>query len=97
MVSDQRAANGTNALAPTVFPVVWVVPLSTATTGRTAFDIRLEAGDGNVPRTCWARIPALQLIDKIFLKEYQGQTRQETLDAVTAQILRFLGILAEPD
>jgi mRNA-degrading endonuclease toxin of MazEF toxin-antitoxin module len=93
VVSDQNEENGTNAAPANVFPVVWIVPLSTSSTGRTRFDIPVAAGDGNLPQKCWARVPALQLVDKANLGTFLGVVKQETLDAVTAQILRFLGII----
>lgn len=64
IVSDQNQAHGTNALPSSTWPSVLAVPISSATTGRTRFDVRISAGEGNLERRSWARVPALQVVDK---------------------------------
>lgn len=96
VVSDQNEAHGTNSLADDAWPSVLAVPISSSTTYRTKFDVKIAAGEGNLPRKGWARVPALQAVDKRLLTDMLGRVRSEVLDEVTAQILNYLG-LVEPE
>lgn len=95
IVSDQRQRHGTNALPSTTWPSVLAVPISSSTTYRTRFDVKLSAGEGGLAKKGWARIPALQMIDKDHLEDMLGCVSEPILDLVTARILDYLGILEE--
>jgi hypothetical protein len=58
--------------------------------------VKLSAGCGNLSKKAWARIPALQPIDKSALKELIGLVPMEVLEDITAQILNYLGLI-EPE
>jgi mRNA-degrading endonuclease toxin of MazEF toxin-antitoxin module len=96
VVSDQGEVNQTNAQSPRDWPSVLVVPVSSSTSYRTRFDVKLSAGCGNLSKKAWARIPALQPIDKSALKELIGLVPMEVLEDITAQILNYLGLI-EPE
>lgn len=72
VVSDQTRLHGQNAEPSSTFASVLVVPISTSGTRKTQFDWPIEAGDGNLIRKGWARIPALQPIDKDDLEDMLG-------------------------
>jgi len=93
IVSDQNARHGTNARSSHDWPSVLIVPLSSSTTGRTRFDVQFGAGVGNLEKKSWARVPALQVVDKDHLMTYLGAIGSDLLDAVTAQILNYLGLI----
>lgn len=44
----------------------------------------------------WARVPAVQPVDKRYLSDLTGRVPAEVLDEVTAQILNYLGLI-EPE
>ncbi|HVC81802.1 MAG TPA: type II toxin-antitoxin system PemK/MazF family toxin [Chloroflexota bacterium] len=93
IVSDQNARHGTNAQPSQLWPSVLIVPLSSSTTGRTKFDVRLGAGEGNLPKKSWARVPALQVVDKDYIGDYLGKVTPAVLEMVNAQILNYLGLI----
>lgn len=96
VISDQNEVHGTNADDAARWPSVTVVPISSSTKYRTRFDVKLSAGEGNLPKKAWARVPATQAMDKNYLDELIGQISQEKLDEITAQVLNYLGVI-EPD
>ena len=93
VVSDQGQAHGTNALDENEWPAVLAVPISSSTSYKTRFDIKIPAGEANLPKKGWARVPATQALDKAALTDMLGLVKPETLDAITAQLLNYLGIL----
>ena len=93
IVSDQKGAHGSNSYPPSLWPSVLVVPLSTSRRDRTVFDVEIPYGQGEMNKTAWARVPALQVMDKEFLVDMSGQVSEALLDQVTAMILDYLGIL----
>jgi len=97
VVSDQGGVHGTNAQRPEDWPSVLVVPISSKTSYRTKFDVPIAAGEANLRKKGWARIPGLQMVDKTYLTDMTGLVDQDTLDQITAQILNYLGILSEQD
>jgi mRNA-degrading endonuclease toxin of MazEF toxin-antitoxin module len=96
VVSDQNERHGTNAMSADEWPSVLVIPVSSSTNYRTRFDVKLGAGEGNLTKKGWVRVPALQVIDKDSLDELIGRISAEKLDEITAQVLNYLGII-EPD
>jgi len=96
VISDQNEAHGVNAEDKRSWPTVLVVPISSSTSYKTRFDVRLPAGCGNLPKKGWARIPAVQPVEKDHLRDMLGQVPSEVLDEVTAQVLNYLGLI-EPE
>jgi mRNA-degrading endonuclease toxin of MazEF toxin-antitoxin module len=98
ILSDQAQTHGTNALHENEWPSVLAVPISSSTSYKTRFDVKIPAGEANLPKKGWARVPATQALDKAALTDMLGQVRPETLDAITAQLLNYLGLIQpEPD
>jgi len=74
------------------FQVVSGFPISSSTTYRTEFDVKLATGDGNVSKKCWVRVHALQPILKTDLQDCTGKRLSDTLlEQIEAQLFRFLG------
>ncbi len=96
IISDQNDIHGNNRAPSDEWPSVLVVPISHSTKFRTKFDVRIAAAEGNLGKKGWARIPAVQLVDKELLQDMTGQVETGTLDAVTAQLLDYLGVI-EPE
>jgi mRNA-degrading endonuclease toxin of MazEF toxin-antitoxin module len=95
IVSDLGGLNQTNCNE--TWPSVWVVPVSSSTTYKTRFDIKIAAGDGNLAKKGWARVPALQVMDKSYLQDLVGIVHRTTLESVIAQVLSYLGDVFEDD
>lgn len=93
VISDQREVHGVNAQDAKDWPSVLIVPISSSTSFKTRFDVLIPAGCGNLPKKGWARVPAVQPIDKQHLGEMLGQVPLDVLDDVTGQVLNYLGIL----
>lgn len=79
------------------WPTVVGFPLSTSTTFRTQFDVKLAAGDGNVPKKCWVRVPAIQPIAKEDLADKLGELPAELMLDVEAGIAEYLALLDEDE
>lgn len=94
VISDQNEVHGTNQAAE--WPSILAVPVSSSTTYKTRFDVKLGAGEGNLPKKCWARVPAVQMLDKTWLLDLLGRISAEKLAEITAQLLNYLGLI-EPD
>ena len=61
------------------------------------FDVKLLQGEGNLSKDSWARVPALQVVDKSLLIRHVGTIRSGALNEITAQILNYLGLIGEAD
>ena len=46
------------------WPIVLVAPISSSTTRRTEYCVKLSQGEGNVAKKCWVRVPAIQPVAK---------------------------------
>lgn len=75
------------------WPTVVGCPLSTSTTYKTQFDVKLAAGAGNVPKKCWVRVPAIQPIAKEDLGDKLGELPGDLLFDVEAGIAEYLDLL----
>lgn len=93
VVSDQNDRHATNSMPSDLWPSVLVVPISSSPKWKTIFDVFIAKGDGNLSKEGWARIPALQVMDKDHLEDMTGQVGPDTLEKVTSQILNYLGII----
>src|SRR3954463_15952510 len=52
------------------WPFVLAVPLSSSTTLKTEFCVKISAGEGNLTKKTWARIPAVQPLLKTDLQDF---------------------------
>lgn len=57
------------------------------------FDVEIPFGEGGMNKAAWARVPALQVMDKDALEDMSGQVSRDILDQLTAMILDYLGII----
>lgn len=73
------------------WPVVSGCPLSSQTTLRTRFDVKLAAGEGGVTKKCWVRVPAIQSIEKADLWQFTGTLDPAKLDQIDASLFDYLG------
>lgn len=82
-------SNNTKNVDPS-FPIVMGCPISSSTTYRTQYDVKLSAGEGNLRKKSWARIPALQPIAKCDLSDRLGQLDSDRLLDIDASIAEYL-------
>lgn len=89
--------SGPNTNSDLVWRTVLVVPTSSSTTLRTRFCVKLSAGDGNLDRKTWARIPAIQPLLKADLETFLGILPADKLSEVQARCLEFMGLFDDED
>jgi mRNA-degrading endonuclease toxin of MazEF toxin-antitoxin module len=76
---------------------VLVCPISSSTSRRTKFCVKLASGDGNLPKKGWVRVPAVQPMEKSALQDHTGVIPEDKLAAVQARLVEYLGLLDEED
>jgi len=74
------------------WPVVLVVPLSSESTRKTRFCVKIPAGEGNVDKKVWARVPAVQPILKTDLRDYSGPLPATRVEEIQARLWQYLGM-----
>lgn len=83
--------DGTNADHD--WPIVSGFPLSTSDEFATEFDVRLNRGQAGLPDDCWVLVALFQPISKSKLREWIGPLDANTVEQVTAQFLRYNGVI----
>lgn len=73
--------------------VVLGCPTSRSTQFRTELCVRLAAGESNLPKKCWIRVPALQAIPKTELQDHTGNLTAEKLREVQMRVLEYFGLI----
>jgi mRNA-degrading endonuclease toxin of MazEF toxin-antitoxin module len=68
-------------------------PISGSTSKRTRFDVQLAAGQANVEKKCWIRVPAVQPFMKAQLQDYTGSLDERLLSQVQARLVQYLGLI----
>jgi mRNA-degrading endonuclease toxin of MazEF toxin-antitoxin module len=76
--------------------VVAGCPISSSTTQRTRFDVKLAQGEGNVPKKSWVRVPAIQAVEKTDLQDFSGMLDPARLNQIDAFLFSYLGQLPPP-
>ena len=74
--------------------VVIGCPASSSTQSRTELCVRLAAGEANVPKKCWIRVPALQPIPKAALQDLTGTLSEDKLNELEMRVLQYLGFIS---
>ena len=74
------------------WPLVLVVPCSGQSTYKTALCVKLNYGDGNLQRKCWARVPAVQALQKVTLADRIGKLPEPKLEEILTRLVEYLGI-----
>jgi mRNA-degrading endonuclease toxin of MazEF toxin-antitoxin module len=85
--------SGDNTNEDPNWPTVAGCPTSASTTHRTRFDVKLAQGEGNVPKKCWVRIPAIQAVEKTALEDFCGMLDPARLKEIDAFLFLYLGQL----
>ncbi|MEU6496460.1 type II toxin-antitoxin system PemK/MazF family toxin [Streptomyces sp. NPDC046984] len=89
--------SGTDTNSDPVWPIVFGCPLSTAASFRSRFDVKLAAGEGNVNKKCWIRIPQAQPITKDDLQDHTGILNETRLQEVYARLFWYMGLTGFDD
>ena len=71
---------------------VLVVPLSSSTTRRTRFCVKLSVGEGNLSKKTWARVPAVQPLAKAHLQDFSGPLPVDKLEQIQARLFEYMGL-----
>ena len=77
--------------------LILVCPISSSTTLKTRFCVRLAAGEANLPKKGWVRVPCVQPIMKDALQDFVGALPEPKLLAVQARLAEYLAFVPEPD
>lgn len=78
------------------FPILAVVPV-TGTEGRGVLYPRLEPGPSGLTKPSFALTDNLRSIDKRRIQTIWGSVTEAELAAIDEGILRFLGLVAQPE
>lgn len=79
------------------WPLVLGCPTSSQTSWRTAFCVKVAAGEFNVDRKTWIRVPALQPLEKTLLGTRIGVLDAPRLELVQSRIMDYMGLLDAED
>lgn len=74
------------------WPLVLGCPISSSTTHRTRFCIKLSQGEANLGKKSWIRVPAIQPLDKGDLEDLLGTLPDEVAKKLIASILSYMDI-----
>ena len=55
--------------------------------------MRLAAGEANLPKKCWIRLPALQAIPKTELQDHTGTLAADKLREAQMRVLEYFGLI----
>ncbi|ONH59648.1 hypothetical protein CcI49_17045 [Frankia sp. CcI49] len=79
------------------WPLVQIMPLSSQSTRKTRWCVKINAGQGNVERKCWVRIPLSQPILKADLQDQVGVLPEALLLHVQANMAAYHGLEDEDE
>ncbi|QSB13959.1 type II toxin-antitoxin system PemK/MazF family toxin [Natronosporangium hydrolyticum] len=77
--------------------VVLVAPISSSTSLKTSYCVKVNAGEANMSKKCWVRVVAVQPILKSDLGDRLGVLPSERLEEVQARIFQYMGLYPEDD
>ena len=93
--------SGPNTNSSAGWRTILVAPLSSATSLKTGFCVKVSAGEGGVARKCWVRVIAIQPLLKSDLQDRLGVLPAERLEEIQARLFQYLGLgieeLPEPE
>lgn len=87
--------SGPNTNSNTGWPTVLVAPVSSSTSLKTSFCVKLAAGDGGVTKKCWVRVIAVQPLLKSDLGDRIGVLPAARLEEIQARLFHYMGLLTE--
>jgi len=76
---------------------VLVAPISSSTSHKTRFCVRLGAGAANLPKKGWIRVSAVQPLMKSQLGDRTGIVTADQLAEVHARLLQYMGLTDEDE
>lgn len=71
---------------------VLVAPISSETTRKTRYCVKLAQGEGNVSKKCWVRVPAVQPLLKSQLGDHLGVIPAHKLEETQARLFEYMGM-----
>lgn len=89
--------SGPETNSDTRWKFVLVCPTSGSTRSKTRFCVKLNAGDGNLRKKCWARVPAVQPLLKDDLKDHWGVIPADKLELIQGRLIEYMGLLSEEE
>ncbi|WP_433083801.1 type II toxin-antitoxin system PemK/MazF family toxin [Dactylosporangium sp. CA-052675] len=72
---------------------VSVAPLSSESSRKTRFCVRIPAGEANVTKKVWVRVPAVQPLMKSHLEDKVGVLGADRLAEIQARFWQYLGMI----
>lgn len=86
--------SGPDANSDPQWPIVFGCPLSSSTSWRSRFDVKLSAGEGNVSKKVWVRVAQAQPIRKIDLQDHTGVLPGVRLEEVHTRLFWYMGLIS---
>lgn len=71
---------------------VLVAPVSTSTSLKTTYCVKLAAGEGGLNKKCWVRVIAVQPLLKSDLEDRLGLLSAERLEEIQARLFQYMGL-----
>ncbi|GIE92298.1 type II toxin-antitoxin system PemK/MazF family toxin [Actinoplanes regularis] len=104
-VHDERrpvvVLSGPNTNSFAGWRTVLVAPVSSSTSLKTGYCVKISAGEGGLPKKCWVRVLAVQPLLKSDLEDRLGVLPGDRLEEIQARLFQYLGLpiedLDEPD
>lgn len=87
--------SGPNTNSSKGWRTVLIAPISTSTSLKTGYCVKLSAGEGGVPKKCWVRVVAVQPLMKSDLEDRLGVLPAERLEEIQARLFQYLGMPIE--
>jgi len=89
--------SGPDTNSDPAWPLVLAAPISSSTSRRTRFCVKLGAGEANMSAKCWVRIPMVQPLLKADLRDMIGTLKGDRLLEVQARLFQYLGMADEEE
>lgn len=89
--------SGPETNSDTSWEFVLVCLVSSSTSRKTKFCVKIAAGDGNLSKKAWVRVPAVQPMEKSHLEDHTGIIPEDRLEAVQARLVEYMGLLNEEE
>ncbi|MFI6758977.1 type II toxin-antitoxin system PemK/MazF family toxin [Micromonospora sp. NPDC050417] len=74
---------------------VLVAPISSSTSLKTSYCVKLSAGEGGLSKKCWVRVIAVQPLLKSDLEDRLGVLAAERLEEIQARLFQYMGMHIE--
>lgn len=71
---------------------VLVAPISSSTSLKTQYCVKLSAGEGGLTKKCWVRVVAVQPLLKSDLEDRLGVLPAERVEEIQARLFQYMGL-----